>query len=58
VQNELNVLRPMLKNKELTDIIELYYELMAHREALVQEDNDNACYVSRMWKLIFENENN
>ncbi len=33
LQNELNVLRPMMKKKELSNIIELYWELMAYRDA-------------------------
>jgi hypothetical protein len=33
LQNESNVPRAMLKNKELTNIIELYYELKAYRQA-------------------------
>jgi hypothetical protein len=31
LQNDLNVLRQMLKNTELTNIVELYDELTAYR---------------------------
>jgi hypothetical protein len=31
LQNDLNVLRPLLKNTELTSIVELYDELTAYR---------------------------
>ena len=52
------------KKKELSNIIELYWELIAYQDAfpnvilLVQSGIDNTYHISHMWKVVFEDENN